>query len=292
VDTHRPWVMAARPPTLWAAVAPVIVGSALAIRDQSFRIVPFLAVLAAALLIQIGVNYANDYSDAARGADTERRIGPQRAVASGLITPKQMRIGIGVVFGAAVLIGLYLTWLAGPLVVVIGVLSIAAALGYTGGPVPYGYRGLGEVFVFVFFGLVATAGTRYVYDQTVGLDAWIGGIVMGCLATAILVANNIRDIATDTAAGKRTLAVKLGRRRSRTLFAWVVWAAFAVVAVAAAAGWVPPWSALALLGLPPALSVVRAVGRTVDGPPLIAALAATARIQLAVGVLFAIGALL
>jgi len=284
--------MAARPPTLWASVAPVIVGSALAIRDQSFRIVPFLAVLAAALLIQIGVNYANDYSDAARGADTERRIGPQRAVASGLITPKQMRIGIGVVFGAAVLIGLYLTWLAGPLVVVIGVLSIAAALGYTGGPVPYGYRGLGEVFVFVFFGLVATAGTRYVYDQTVGLDAWIGGIVMGCLATAILVANNIRDIATDTAAGKRTLAVKLGRRRSRTLFAWVVWAAFAVVAVAAAAGWVPPWSALALLGLPPALSVVRAVGRTVDGPPLIAALAATARIQLAVGVLFAIGALL
>ncbi len=287
----RPWILAARPPTLWAAIAPVVVGSALAHRAGAFRWLPFVAILAAAILIQIGVNYANDYSDAARGADTEERIGPQRAVASGLITPGQMRIGIAAVFGAAVLIGVYLAWLAGPLIIVIGVLSIVAALGYTGGPVPYGYRGYGEVFVFVFFGLVATAGTRFVYDQVVGLDAWIGGIVMGCLATAILVANNIRDIATDTAAGKRTLAVKLGRTRTQTLFSIIVLAAFAVVAVAAVARWIPPWSALALLALPLAIPVVRAVASAVEGPPLIAALKGTARLQLAVGILFAIGAL-
>ncbi len=291
MSSLRPWVMAARPPTLWAAVAPVLIGSALAHRAGVFRWLPFVAILVAAVLIQIGVNYANDYSDAVRGADTEHRIGPQRAVASGLITPRQMRIGIAAVFGAAVLIGGYLASIAGPVIVVIGVLSIVAALGYTGGPVPYGYRGYGEVFVFVFFGLVATAGTRYVYDQTVGLDAWIGGIVMGCLATAILVANNIRDLATDRAAGKRTLAVKLGRTRTRMLFAVVVLAAFVLVAVAAVAGWVPPWSALALLALPLAIPVVRIVASAVEGPPLIAALKGTARLQLAVGVLFAIGAL-
>ncbi len=287
-----PWILAARPPTLWAAVAPVLIGSALAHRDAVFRWDAFVATLAGAVLIQIGVNYANDYSDGVRGTDSPQRIGPQRAVASQLVTPRQMRRAIAAVFGLAAAVGLYLAWIAGPLIIVIGVLSIAAALGYTGGPVPYGYRGLGEVFVFVFFGLVATVGTRFVYDRTFPLDAWIGGVVMGLLATAILVANNIRDIETDEVAGKRTLAVKLGRRRTEALFAAAVYGAFAVVGLAAALGWIPPWSAVALLALPLAIPIVRTIVAHHEGPALIAALKGTARLQLLVGSLVAVGALL
>ncbi len=288
----RPWILAARPPTLWAAVAPVLVGTALAIDGGAFRADAFIATLAAAILIQIGVNYANDYSDGIRGTDSGPRIGPQRAVASGLVTPRAMKIGIVVVFGVAALLGLFLAAIAGPVIIVIGVVSIIAALGYTGGPVPYGYRGLGEVFVFVFFGLVATVGTRYVFDRSAPVDAWIGGVVMGLLATAILVANNIRDIDTDAAAGKRTLAVMLGRARTETLFAVAVAAAFAVTVAAAAGGIVPPWTTLVLVAVPLAVPLVRAVGSHVEGPPLIAALKGTARLQLVVGVLFAVGAVL
>ncbi len=285
-------MLAARPPTLWAAIAPVLVGSGLAHDDGVFRWNAFVAILAAAVAIQIGVNFANDYSDARRGADTSARIGPTRAVASGLVTPQRMRLGIVTAFGVAVAIGIYLASIAGPVIIAIGVASIVAALGYTGGPAPYGYRGLGEVFVFVFFGLVATVGTRFVYEQTTPLDAWIGGVVMGCLATAILVANNIRDIATDAAVGKRTLAVRLGRDRTRLLFSALVLGAFGVVAVAAPAGWIPAWSALALLAFPLGIMVVRTVGTVADGPGLIGALKGTARLQLAVAALFGLGALL
>lgn len=288
----RPWILAARPPTLWAAVAPVMIGSALAHRSGVFRWDAFAVTLAAAVLIQIGVNYANDYSDGVRGTDSPDRIGPQRAVAGGLVTPRQMKVGIGVVFAAAALLGLYLATIAGPVILVIGALSIIAALGYTGGPVPYGYRGLGEVFVFVFFGLVATVGTRFVYDRTAPLDAWIGGVVMGLLATAILVANNIRDIDTDAVAGKRTLAVIVGRRRTEALFVAAVAGAFAVTVVAALLGAVPAWTALVLLAVPLAAPIVRVITSDVDGPPLIGALKGTARLQLAVGLLFAVGALL
>ncbi len=287
----NPWVLAARPPTLWAAVAPVLIGSALAHRDGAFRWDALAATLAAAVLIQIGVNYANDYSDGVRGTDSPDRIGPQRAVAAQLVTPQQMKRAIGIVFATAAVLGVYLATIAGPVIIVIGVASIAAAFGYTGGPVPYGYRGFGEVFVFVFFGLVATVGSRFVYDRSAPLDAWMGGVVMGLLASAILIANNIRDIDTDTTAGKRTLAVMLGRARTRTLFAATVYGAFAVVAVAALASAIPPWSALSLLALPLAVPVVRAVSTHVAGPELIAALKGTARLQLLVGALFAAGAL-
>jgi 1,4-dihydroxy-2-naphthoate octaprenyltransferase len=288
----NPWLLAARPPTLWAAVAPVLIGSALAQRNGVFRWDAFFATLAAALLIQIGVNYANDYSDGIRGTDGTDRIGPQRAVASGLISPQQMKIGMSAVFGTAALLGIYLATIAGPWIIVIGVTSILAALGYTGGPVPYGYRGLGEVFVFVFFGLVATVGTRFVYDRSAPLDAWIGGVVMGLLATAILVANNIRDIETDAVAGKRTLAVILGRDRTEILFSSVIIGAFLVTVVAAIVGAVPPWTALVLAAVPLAVPIVRAIVSQVSGPALIAALKGTARLQLAVGVLFAVGVLL
>ena len=168
----NPWVLAARPATLTAAVGPVLVGSTLAAADDAFRLDAFLVILFAALAIQVGVNFANDLADAARGADTEDRVGPQRAVASGLLTPGQMKRGIATAFGSAALAGLYLIWLGGWVILVIGVVSIIAAIGYTSGPVPYGYYGLGEVFVFVFFGLAATVGTRYVYDRAAPADAW------------------------------------------------------------------------------------------------------------------------
>ena len=193
----NPWVLAARPATLPAGVAAVVVGSALAGADGVFRWDAFLVTLFAAIAIQIGVNYANDLADAQKGADTAARIGPTRAVAAGLLTPGQMKRGIVTMFGLAAVAGCYLVWLAGWVILAIGIVSIIAALGYTNGPVPYGYYGLGELFVFVFFGLVATAGTRYVYDRTAPADAWLSGVSMGLLAAAILVANNVRDIETD-----------------------------------------------------------------------------------------------
>ncbi len=284
-------MVAVRPATLWAAVAPVLVGSALAVRRGVFRWDAFVVILAAAILIQIGVNFANDLSDAVRGADPPERIGPPRAVATGLITPQEMKRALVAAFGLAALLGVYLIVLAGWVIAVVGVLSIAAALAYTGGPFPYGYHALGELFVFVFFGLVATVGTRYVYDQTAPLDAWLGGIAMGGLATAILLANNIRDIDTDAAAGKTTLAVRLGRKTSRTLFTAVIVATFVVTAVAAAARWTPPGSAAAVLSAPLAVPVVRTVQRAVAGPELITALKSTARLQIVFAILFAVGCL-
>lgn len=286
------WVLAARPQTLWAAVAPVLIGTSLATRDGVFRIDAFVVITAAAVLIQIGVNFANDLSDAERGADTPDRIGPKRAVSTGLITPAEMKLGIVVVFGLAVVLGAYLIAIAGWVVAVIGVASIVAALAYTGGPFPYGYHASGELFVFVFFGLVATVGTRYIYDQTAPLDAWIGGVAMGCLSTAILLANNVRDIETDRLAGKTTMAVLVGRRMACTLFALVVYAAFAITLLGAIAGWIPAWSALAMLALPLAVPVVRTVRTETTGPALIAALKGTARLQIVFAVLWSAGALI
>lgn len=288
----RAWILAARPPTLWAALAPVLVGSALAVAAEVFRLDAFVVILVAAVAIQIGVNFANDLADAERGADTEHRIGPQRAVASGLITARQMRRGTVVVFGIAAACGLYLTWIAGWVILVIGVLSIVAALGYTAGPYPYGYHGFGEVFVFVFFGMVATVGTRYVYDQTAPAAAWWCGVVMGLLASAILVANNVRDIDTDRQAGKATLAVKLGRRRAGHLYATLVGGAFAVVVLAVATEVLALSALLALLALPLAARPIRVVTTETAGPPLIGALKDTARLQIIAAALLSIGIVL
>lgn len=285
------WLLGARPRTLPAAVVPVAIGASAATGDGEVVWWRVVAALVVALALQVGVNFANDYSDAARGADTLDRIGPTRAVATGLISPSEMKTGIVVVFGLAVVLGAYLALIAGWVILVIGVLSIVAALAYTGGPFPYGYRALGEVFVFVFFGLVATVGTRYVYDQTWPLDAWIGGLTMGCLSTAILLANNIRDVGTDAIAGKRTLAVRIGRGAAQRLFTAIVAAAFVITAIGSAAAAIPRWSALALLAAPMAVPIVRTVEREQSGPRLIAALKATARLQIVFGVLFAAGAL-
>ncbi len=285
------WLLAARPQTLPAAAAPVIVAAALAAADGVFRWDRFTVTLLAALAIQVGVNFANDLADAQRGADTEDRIGPTRAVAAGLIAPARMRIGIAVAFGIATLLGVYLIAVAGWVIAVIGVASIVAALGYTGGPAPYGYRGFGEVFVFVFFGLVATAGARYVYDRTAPADAWIAGVAMGALATAILVANNLRDIDTDRAARKRTLAVRLGRRRTRALYAGLLAASYGAVAVGVAAGSLPPATLSVVLTAPLAVGLARTASTSEAGPPLIGVLVGTARLQLLFAVVLTVAIL-
>jgi 1,4-dihydroxy-2-naphthoate octaprenyltransferase len=288
----NPWVLASRPATLPAAAAPVIVGSALAGAAGVFRLEAFVAILFSALAIQVGVNFANDLADAEKGADTEARIGPTRAVATGLLSTREMKRGILVAFGLAAITGLYLIWLAGWVILAVGVVSIIAALGYTNGPVPYGYYGLGELFVFIFFGLVATVGTRYVYDQTAPGDAWVCGIAMGLLAAAILVANNVRDSDTDRVVGKRTLAVILGRNPARWLYAVLVLGSFAVVAVAVLFGTLPAWSLVTLLALPLAVSPIRAIFTETAGPPLIQVLKRTARLQLVFAALLAVGVLI
>lgn len=287
----QPWLLATRPQTLWASVAPVVVAAALAERDDVFRGDIFLVVSAVALLLQVAVNYANDLEDAVRGIDTEHRTGPRRAVASGMIAPEPMRVAIAVVVGLASMCGLYVAWRTGPEMIAIGAVAVVAALGYSGGPRPYASMGLGELSVFVFFGPVATVGGRYAFDRTAPLDAWVASVVMGLLAAAILVANNLRDIPTDRATGKRTLAVRLGAPATRRLYLTVVIIAFATVAVGAAAGWLPPWSALALLAVPVAVPVVRTVASRATGPALIPALAGTARLMALTGVLLAVGAL-
>jgi len=288
----NPWVLAARPATLPAGVAAVVVGSALAAADGVFRWDAFVVTLFAALAIQIGVNYANDLADAQKGADTEARIGPTRAVAAGLLTSGQMKRGIAVAFGLAAIAGWYLIWLAGWVILAIGIVSIIAALGYTNGPIPYGYYGLGEVFVFVFFGLVATVGTRYVYDRAAPADAWMSGVSMGLLAAAILVANNVRDIDTDRIAGKRTLAVILGRRTARWTYAAMVFVAYGVIAIAAMVDILPVWALLTFASIPLAVVPVRTIFTQTEGPPLIAVLKATARLQLVFAALLAIGVLI
>ena len=288
----RAWLLAARPPTLLAAVSPVLVGSGLAWGDGVFRWDVFGITLAAAVLINVGVNFANDASDARRGADTAARIGPPRAVATGLITARHMWIGVAVAFGLAAAGGVYLAFVSGWVIIAIGAASLLAALGYTGGPVPYGYRALGEVFVFLFFGLAATVGSRFVHDGTAPAAAWLLAIPIGLLITAILVANNVRDVDTDRSAGKRTLAVVLGRRGGRHLFAAVMLGAFLILGVTAGIGAVPRPTLLGLLAAPFAVFPIRTLYRETAGPALIGALKATAHLQAATGVLIALGAAL
>jgi 1,4-dihydroxy-2-naphthoate octaprenyltransferase len=280
----RNWVDAARPRTLPAAVAPVLVGSGLAAHDGVYRNDSFVLALLGALAIQIAANFANDVSDAGRGADTADRVGPTRMVATGRISPRAMWTGTALAVAVAAAAGVGLTLIAGWPIVVIGVASILAMLTYVGGPIPYGYRALGEVFVFVFFGLVATVGTRFAHGGSApGADAWVLGAVMGALAAAILVANNIRDIPTDERVGKRTLAVVLGRDAMRRFYAWLLYGSFAVIVVASAIRLTPVLTGLAIVWLPFAVRPISVV-KTVDDPVrLIRVLGATARLQLLIG---------
>lgn len=278
------WKTAARPHTLPAAIVPVLVGTGLAYGEGVFRVDAFLWAMIGAVAIQVAANFANDASDAAKGADTEDRLGPPRMVALGVISPRQMWVATWTAIGVAAVAGLFLTIIAGWVVLIIGVSSVVAMLGYVGGPFPYGYHGFGEVFVFVFFGLVATVGARYVHDQAAPLEAWLLAIPVGMLVTAILVANNYRDLDTDHAAGKRTLAVFMGKERTKTLFASLVYGAFVAIAVFAFTGWTATSTLFAALLIPFATVPVRIVYAKTDGPALIRALKGIARLHLWVGV--------
>jgi 1,4-dihydroxy-2-naphthoate polyprenyltransferase len=277
------WKTAARVHTLPAALVPVLVGSGLAYGEGAFRLDAFIWSLIGALAIQVAANFANDASDAVRGADTPDRLGPPRMVSLGVISSRQMWVATWAAIGVAAVAGIFLTIIAGWLVLVIGIASILAMLGYVGGPAPYGYRGLGEVFVFVFFGLTATVGSRYVHDMTVPVTAWLLAIPVGMLVTAILVVNNYRDLETDAAAGKRTLAVIIGRERTRTLFSALILGAFVAIAGFATAGWTPLSTMFSVFLLPFAGVPMRILYAKSDGPAMIRALKATARLHLWVG---------
>jgi 1,4-dihydroxy-2-naphthoate polyprenyltransferase len=273
--------MAARPRTLPAALAPVLVGTSLAGFDGVFHALRFVAAMLGAIFIQVGTNLSNDYSDARRGADTEDRLGPVRVTAGGLVPPKQVLVATYASFGLAVLAGAYLVAVAGWELLLVGAASILAGVLYTGGPRPYGYEGLGEVFVFLFFGIVAVAGSYFVQVKHLEWEAFALAVPVGLLASAILVVNNIRDIDSDRRAGKRTLAVRLGRRDTRWMFAVIVYLAFLLAPITWVFGPTRAWVLLPWLTITLAAGVVRTVRNHVDGATLNQALAQTGMLQLA-----------
>ncbi len=278
------WVEAARPRTLVAGIVPVLVGTAAAGRLSPPR---FLGSLVVAVFMQIGVNFANDYFDAVKGVDTHERLGPRRLTSSGLISPEAMRNAMAGSFAVALLAGLGLAAAAGWELAAVGAVSLLAALGYSGGPFPYGSRGLGEVFVFIFFGVVATVGSAYVQIEEVSALALWASVPVGFLASAILVANNLRDIPTDSRTDKRTLAVILGDSRTRLAFKTLIVASFGALGLIALGGG-GVWVLLPLLSFPLAVPVLRRVS-TDSGRELIGVLVGTAKLQLAFGLLLTLG---
>jgi 1,4-dihydroxy-2-naphthoate polyprenyltransferase len=280
------WVKGARPRTLVAAICPVLVGTAAAAAEGPLHPWRAAAALVVALALQVGVNYANDYSDGVRGTDSPARVGPTRLVAAGLAAPAAVRRAAAVAFAVAAVAGLALALAVDLRLLLVGAAAIAAAVLYTGGPRPYGYAGFGELAVLVFFGVVATCGSAYVQLERVPPAALAASVAVGLGAVAILLANNVRDVDGDLAAGKRTLAVRLGRARARDLFAAVVAGMFLVVALL---GLARPPALLALAALPLAVRPVRLVRGRTDGPGLVAALSGAARLQFAVSVLLAAG---
>jgi 1,4-dihydroxy-2-naphthoate octaprenyltransferase len=286
MTTAAEWVQGARPRTLGAAVSPVLVGTAAAYADADTLIWWRAgAALVVALGLQVGVNYANDYSDGVRGTDTQR-AGPLRLTASGVAAPAAVRNAAAIAFGIAAVSGLALAIAVDLRLLLVGAVAIAAAVLYTGGPRPYGYSGLGELAVLVFFGFVATTGSAYVQVERVPAAAWWGAVAVGLLACAILLANNIRDIDNDRAVGKRTLPVLVGATAARVLFAGCVAGAFVA---AVAVGVLFPTALIALAALPLAVRPVRVVATRRDPPSLVTALVATARLELVVAVLLSLG---
>ena len=279
------WWEGARPKTLGVAVAPVLVGTAAGALGESVRWPRALAALVVALALQVGVNYANDYSDGVRGTDKDRR-GPVRLVASGLASPAAVRNAALIAFGVAAVVGAVLSIVVNPWLLLIGLAAIVAAATYTGGPKPYGYIGLGEVMVLVFFGFVATVGSAYVQYLRLPAEAWWGALAVGLPACGILLANNVRDVETDVVAGKRTLAVRVGAPRARMLY--VACLAGALVAVIGCGIW-HPWALIGLAAAPLALAPARLVRTRQDPPSLVAALLGTVRFQLVLAVLLTVG---
>ena len=302
VSKRRAWVMAARPQTLPAGAAPVVVGTGLAVGEGVFAPLPAFAALVGALLLQIGTNFANDYYDAVRGADTDEREGFTRVTAGGLIEPQQVKRAMYATFALAIALGTYLVWVGGPAILLVGLSSVAAGIAYTGGPAPYGYRGLGDVFVFVYFGLVAVTGTYYVQAaaaiagvpalsaplELVPLAAVVAALPAAGLSTCILVVNNIRDRETDAKAGKRTLAVLLGYGPSRGEFLLLSGMAYVVPVTFTLSGYGLP-TLFPLLTLPLATRVARTVLTETSGVALNPALETTGKLLFAHSLLFAVG---
>lgn len=282
------WIAAIRPKTLPAAASPVLVGSAVAFQARGFAVGPALAALVGALLIQVGSNLANDVYDFEQGADSDDRLGPLRVTQAGLLSGDDVKRGMRVVFGAAIVVGLYLAAVAGWPVIVIGLLSIAAAVGYTGGPYPLAYKGLGDLFVLLFFGFVAVCGTAYVQMGSVPTAAWPAGLIVGCMATAILVVNNVRDHETDRVAGKRTLPVVLGRHFGVLEYAALMLVAYVTTYAMVWVDLVSPWALASFSTLPIAVVLFLHV-RKHRGPILNTTLAQTAKLLFVFSALFSAG---
>lgn len=288
----RVWWLAVRPATLAASVSPVLAGTAVAVHEGGARQWAGIAALVIALAIQIGVNFANDYSDFIRGADTPQRVGPLRAASSGIVAPEHVRWAAIAAFGVAGATGLVLSLATDWRLLVVGAACLLAAWLYTGGPRPYGYLGLGEIFVFIFFGLVATAGTVYVEELRVTPLAILVGSGLGFLATAILVLNNLRDAETDAAAGKRTLATRIGRGPTRVLLLVLAVAAFAIPIVLLVSRLAGVMIMLTHFAIPIAAVSVRTAFATTSGPRLVGALKRMATAELAYALLMSAGLLL
>jgi 1,4-dihydroxy-2-naphthoate octaprenyltransferase len=280
------WLLGARPRTLPAAVVPVALGTAAAVGVAGAVWWRASLALVVSLALQVGVNYANDYSDGVRGTD-DVRVGPARLVGSGLASAKTVKRAAFAAFGVAAVAGLVLASITSWWLLAVGAAAILAAWFYTGGPKPYGYLGLGEIFVFVFFGLVATVGTTYVVVEKVNAISWLSGVVAGCLACALLVVNNLRDIPTDRTVGKKTLAVRLGDHRTRLFYVALLFTAMVLLVVMALQG--RPGAAFGLVGIVVAVPAIKAISNGAVGKALIPVLGATGRVQLVTGLLAAIG---
>ncbi len=288
VSARSAWWQAVRPATLTASAAPVLVGTGVAWAEGVFAPGPALAALVGASLLQVGANFANDVFDFERGADNEHRLGPQRATQQGWISAAQMKRAMWLAFAGAAVVGLYLTSVAGWPVLALGLLSIAAAYLYTGGPKPYGYLGLGDLSVFLFFGFGAVAGTYFVQAHVLSLLVLVASVPIGALATAILVVNNLRDIETDARSGKLTLAVRLGDAATRVYYQLLLAVAYVVPLVLWWRGLAAPWVMLPFLSLPLALKLAGRM-RHERGLALNGCLVQTARLEVVFGLLFALG---
>jgi 1,4-dihydroxy-2-naphthoate octaprenyltransferase len=282
------WLLAARPKTLPAASAPVLIGTAMAHTGGGVHWLSAIAALIGALLIQIGTNFANDYFDFRKGTDTSDRLGPLRVTQAGLVKPETMKRATTIVFGLAILVGIYLVWRGGWPIVVIGLLSVLFGVLYTGGPYPLGYNGLADLFVLIFFGPVAVGGTYYVQTLDINTAVIIAGLAPGFFSVAILTVNNLRDLESDRAAGKKTLAVRFGRTFVLTEYNWSLFLAGTVPFVLVLFFQAPMSSVLAALTVAPAIMAMRKVAR-VSGRNLNDCLAGTGRLLLVYSVLFSLG---
>ncbi len=288
IPKYQAWLLASRPKTLPAAAAPVIVGSAVAFAENGFRFWPALAALLGSLLLQIGANLANDVFDFEKGTDSHDRLGPMRVTQAGLISPKEVKIGMWITFALAAVCGTYMTLVSGWLILLIGALAIIAAIAYTGGPFPYGYKGLGELFVFLFFGIAAVCGTYYAQTNTVSLLAILSSAPVGLLIVGILVVNNVRDYESDKDANKQTLAVKFGLKWAQQEFVTVVILAYAIVVLLYTSKLATPWVLLSWFSIPMVFTISSSVLNQ-RGKILNKTLAATGKLTLIFSLLYALG---